>query len=123
LDFLSDRIHDLSGSALFAAAARLAGDDLSQIPLNWSITIALRIWTGRSRHAGCPAGPQDSHALRDEAETTLLGDDFTIKDDAGTDSFFVDSKAFSLGKQLSFQDMQGQELAFIPQKLLAWGPT
>ena len=51
------------------------------------------------------------------------GDDFTIKDDSGTDRFFVDGKAFSLGKQLSFQDMQGQELAFIRQKLLAWGPT
>jgi uncharacterized protein YxjI len=51
------------------------------------------------------------------------GDDFTIKDDADTDRFFVDGKAFSLGKQLSFQDMQGQELAFIRQKLLAWGPT
>ena len=51
------------------------------------------------------------------------GDDFTIKDEAGTDRFFVDGKAFSLGKQLSFQDMQGQELAFIRQKLLAWGPT
>ena len=51
------------------------------------------------------------------------GDDFTIRDEAGTDRFFVDGKAFSLGKQLSFQDMQGQELAFIRQKLLAWGPT
>ena len=51
------------------------------------------------------------------------GDDFTIKDDAGADRFFVDGKAFSFGKQLSFQDMQGQELAFIRQKLLAWGPT
>jgi uncharacterized protein YxjI len=51
------------------------------------------------------------------------GDDFTIKDEAGTDRFFVDGKAFSLGKQLSFQDMEGQELAFIRQKLLAWGPT
>jgi uncharacterized protein YxjI len=51
------------------------------------------------------------------------GDDFTIKDDTGTDRFFVDGKAFSLGKQLSFQDMEGQELAFIRQKLLAWGPT
>ena len=51
------------------------------------------------------------------------GDDFTIKDDAGTDRFFVDGKAFSLGNQLSFQDMQGQELAFIRQRLLARGPT
>jgi uncharacterized protein YxjI len=29
----------------------------------------------------------------------------------------------SLGDKLSFQDMQGNELAFIRQKLLAWGPT
>ena len=51
------------------------------------------------------------------------GDDFVIKDDDGNDAFFVDGKAFSLGKQLSFQDMSGRELAFIKQKLLAWGPT
>lgn len=51
------------------------------------------------------------------------GDDFTIRDADGSDQFFVDGKAFSLGKQLSFQDMAGHELAFIKQKLLAWGPT
>jgi uncharacterized protein YxjI len=51
------------------------------------------------------------------------GDDFTIKDDAGHDVFFVDGKAFSFGDKLSFQDMQGGELAFIRQRLLAWGPT
>jgi uncharacterized protein YxjI len=51
------------------------------------------------------------------------GDDFTIKDDSGQDHFFVDGKAFSLGNQLSFQDMAGNELAFIRQKLLSWGPT
>lgn len=51
------------------------------------------------------------------------GDDFTIKDDAGRDVYFVDGKGFSLGSQLSFQDMQGNELAFIKQKLLSWGPT
>src|ERR1051326_4574062 len=51
------------------------------------------------------------------------GDDFTIKDKTGQDRFFVDGKAFSLGNQLSFQDTQGNELAFIRQKLLAWGPT
>jgi uncharacterized protein YxjI len=51
------------------------------------------------------------------------GDDFTIKDEAGNDAFFVDGKAFSLGNKLSFQDMQKNELAFIRQKLLAWGPT
>jgi uncharacterized protein YxjI len=51
------------------------------------------------------------------------GDDFTIKTDDGQDVFFVDGKAFSIGQKLSFQDMQGQELAFIRQKLLALGPT
>jgi uncharacterized protein YxjI len=51
------------------------------------------------------------------------GDDFTIQDESGQDVFFVDGKVFSLGNQLSFQDMQGNELASIRQKLLAWGPT
>jgi uncharacterized protein YxjI len=51
------------------------------------------------------------------------GDDFTIKTEDGRDVFYVDGKAFSLGNQLSFQDMQGKELASIRQKLLSWGPT
>lgn len=51
------------------------------------------------------------------------GDDFTIKDEAGADRFFVDGKALSFGDKLSFQDMQGRELVFIRQKLLSWGPT
>jgi uncharacterized protein YxjI len=51
------------------------------------------------------------------------GDDFTIRDEQGRDVFFVDGKAFSIGEKLSFQDMAGTELAFISQKLLAWGPT
>jgi uncharacterized protein YxjI len=52
-----------------------------------------------------------------------FGDDFTIKNEAGGDMFFVDGKVFTLGKKLSFQDMKGKELAFIQQKLLSWGPT
>ncbi len=51
------------------------------------------------------------------------GDDFAIKNEAGEEVFFVDGKAFSFGDKLSFQDMQRNELAFIRQKLLAWGPT
>jgi uncharacterized protein YxjI len=50
------------------------------------------------------------------------GDDFTIKDESGSDRFFVDGKVFTLRNKLSFQDMQGHELAFIQQKLLSWGP-
>jgi uncharacterized protein YxjI len=51
------------------------------------------------------------------------GDDFTIRDEAGRDVYYVDGKAFGIGKQLSFQDMEGRELAYIRQRLLAWGPT
>ena len=51
------------------------------------------------------------------------GDDFAIKNDQGQDVFLVDGKAFSIGEKLSFQNMAGNELAFIGQKLLAWGPT
>lgn len=51
------------------------------------------------------------------------GDDFLIKTAEGADAFFVDGRTFSLGNKLSFRDRQGNELAFIQQKLLAWGPT
>jgi uncharacterized protein YxjI len=51
------------------------------------------------------------------------GDDFTIKDGDGRDAYFVDGKVFSLRDRLSFQDMQGNELASIQHRLLAWGPT
>lgn len=51
------------------------------------------------------------------------GDDFTIKNAAGQDVYFVDGRAFSWGDKLSFQDNNGNELAFIRQKLLSWGPT
>jgi uncharacterized protein YxjI len=51
------------------------------------------------------------------------GDDFTIKNADGKDMFFVDGRAFSIGNKLSFQDLHGNELAFISQKLLSWGPT
>src|SRR5262245_3658497 len=51
------------------------------------------------------------------------GDDFYIKDENDRERFFVDGKAFSFGKQLSFQDLNGNELAYIKQKLLSWGPT
>ena len=51
------------------------------------------------------------------------GDDFTIKNEAGEPVFFVDGRAFSIGEKLSFHDMQKNELAFIRQRLLSWGPT
>lgn len=51
-----------------------------------------------------------------------LGDDFIIKDETGADRFKVDGKIFTIGNKLSFEDLQGRELAFIKQKLLSWGP-
>ena len=48
-----------------------------------------------------------------------FGDDFTIRDATGTDAFFVDGQAFSMGDKLSFQDLNGNELAHISQKLLS----
>jgi uncharacterized protein YxjI len=53
-------------------------------------------------------------------ELWALGDDFTIKDERGNDTFLVDGKAFSVGDKLSFQDMAGNELAYISQKLLSF---
>ena len=52
-----------------------------------------------------------------------IGDQLTIKNEAGEDVFLVKGQIFSLGHKLSFQDMQGRELAFIQQKLLSFGPT
>src|SRR5579862_3489637 len=52
-----------------------------------------------------------------------LADDFAIKNEAGEDVFFVRGKVFSVSNKLSFQDIQGNELAFIQQKLLSWGAT
>jgi uncharacterized protein YxjI len=48
-----------------------------------------------------------------------LGDKFVIRDESGRDVFLVDGRAFSVGKKLSFQDMSGNELAFISQRLMS----
>ena len=51
------------------------------------------------------------------------GDNFVIKDEFDREAFLVKGKVFSIGDQLSFLDMAGNELAFIRQKLLSWEPT
>jgi uncharacterized protein YxjI len=51
------------------------------------------------------------------------GDDYTVANEMGQQRFHIDGRALSLGSKLSFKDMDGNELAFIAQKLLAWGPT
>ena len=51
------------------------------------------------------------------------GDDFTIKDADGRPAYHVDGKVFSFGDKLSFNDMAGNRLAAIEQKLLPSGPA
>lgn len=53
-----------------------------------------------------------------------FGDDFRIQDTEGRDVYFVDGRAFKLLREkLSFRDMQGNELAFIREKLIALRKT
>jgi uncharacterized protein YxjI len=52
-----------------------------------------------------------------------FGDKFAIQDETGAAAFYVDGRVFTIGHQLSFEDAQGNELAFIRQKLLAMGKT
>jgi uncharacterized protein YxjI len=52
-----------------------------------------------------------------------LTDSFTIKDENEQDAFQVKGKLFSFGDKLSFQDMAGNELVYIDQRLLNWSPT
>ena len=51
------------------------------------------------------------------------GDDYYIKDENDRDVYFVDGKAFAFGAQLSFQDLERNELAFIKEKVFALGKT
>jgi uncharacterized protein YxjI len=52
-----------------------------------------------------------------------VGDDFHIKNDEGDDVYFVDGKAFTIGDRLAFQDLEGNELAFIRQRVLSLRKT
>ena len=51
-----------------------------------------------------------------------MGNDFVITDQRDCEIYRVDGKAFSWGDNLSFQDIQGRELAVIDQKLLSFKP-
>ena len=52
-----------------------------------------------------------------------FGDKFAIQNENGADVYFVDGRVFSIGHQLAFEDLAGNQLAFIRQKVLAWGQT
>jgi uncharacterized protein YxjI len=51
-----------------------------------------------------------------------FGDTFNIVNDQGQKCYVVKGKAFSWGDKLSFQDPDGNELAFISQKVLSFRP-
>jgi uncharacterized protein YxjI len=52
-----------------------------------------------------------------------LGNNFTIKDIGGRDTFQVRGALATLGDKLSFQDMEGNELLYIEQKVFSWRGT
>ena len=52
-----------------------------------------------------------------------LGGAFRVADERGEEVFQIEGRAFGFGRQLTFADAAGAELAFIRQKLLSWGPT
>ena len=49
-------------------------------------------------------------------------DTFTVKDEFGADRYYVQGKFISFGKQLTVSNAQGQEVAFLKQKLLTIFP-
>lgn len=53
-----------------------------------------------------------------------FGDDFAIKDETGRAVYQVDGRAFTVLRQkLAFNDAQGQELAFIRERLISLTPS
>lgn len=50
------------------------------------------------------------------------GNKFIITDEQNNSQFVVDGQAFSWGDKLSFQDLEGNELAFINQRLMSLMP-
>ena len=49
-------------------------------------------------------------------------DKFTITDSVGEDKYYVEGKAISMGKKLRIFDTQGNELAFVNQKVFSFMP-
>ncbi len=52
-----------------------------------------------------------------------LGDNFVIRDENEQDVYQVKSNFFTIGTELRFMDMAGNELAMLKQKLLSLRPT
>ena len=76
----------------------------------------------RRRQGGEP-GPmghreEGSHRYRMRQKLVAFGDDYWIENALGQRVFFVDGKAFRVREHLGFQDMQGNELAAIQEKVM-----
>jgi uncharacterized protein YxjI len=63
-------------------------------------------------------GGEGSHRYRMRQKLVSFGDDYWIENGLGQRVFFVDGKAFRLREHLGFQDMQGNELAAIQEKIM-----
>ena len=59
-----------------------------------------------------------SHRYRMRQKLVSFGDDYWIENGLGQRVYFVDGKAFRLREHLSFQDMRGNELAAIQEKVM-----
>ena len=51
-----------------------------------------------------------------------LGETFVIKDETRTPAFYVKGKIFTVGDKLSFRNIDGDELAYISQKVFSFSP-
>ena len=52
-----------------------------------------------------------------------ITDRFTITNELDEPVGYIDGRPLSFGDKLTFLDVTGQEVAYIEQKLLTWGPT
>jgi uncharacterized protein YxjI len=52
-----------------------------------------------------------------------IGDDYTVKDETGRERYYVDGRVLTIRDTLVIEDMEGQELARVRERILAWGET
>lgn len=67
--------------------------------------------------------PQSTMRYLMRQKLFALTDSFAIKNGDGDEVYRVRGKLLKIGKQLSFEDIAGNELAYIRQKLIAFTPT
>lgn len=52
-----------------------------------------------------------------------LGDDYTVRDEAGAERYYVDGRVLTIRDTLVIEDMEGHELARVRERIFAWGET